>query len=178
MYHSITTVGQWVTGGHPSPGWATPPPPHIGHIFMDTATDLHAVCIFPFRVYELRGMILYAKSSLELIVNNRIGKVGIQLGPSHTRTPPVPPFILPLPHGTTSHLQLETLYTGSSVHPYVSPVSSFRVLVFLHHTRYAREYDICSRWRYLLLYPRVTYVRIITYKRVILSYTSSLVNDN
>lgn len=43
-------------------------------------TDDHAVCIFPFRRYEVRGMILYAKSSLELIVNNRIGKVGIRPG--------------------------------------------------------------------------------------------------
>lgn len=41
-------------------------------------TDDHAVCIFPFRRYEVCGMILYAKSSLELIVNNRIGKVGIR----------------------------------------------------------------------------------------------------
>lgn len=41
-------------------------------------TDDHAVCIFPFHRYEVCGMILYAKSSLELIVNNRIGKVGIR----------------------------------------------------------------------------------------------------
>lgn len=48
-------------------------------IFSTTEpTDDHAVCIFPFRRYEVCGMILYAKSSLELIVNNRIGKVGIR----------------------------------------------------------------------------------------------------
>lgn len=48
------------------------------HIFHGEPTDDHAVCIFPFRRYEVCGMILYAKSSLELIVNNRIGKVGIR----------------------------------------------------------------------------------------------------
>lgn len=42
-------------------------------------------------------MILYAKSSLELIVNNRIGKVGIRpdARPAHHR--PVPPRGSPLP---------------------------------------------------------------------------------
>lgn len=57
-------------------------------------TDDHAVCIFPFRRYEVCGMILYAKSSLELIVNNRIGKVGIRPDgrpPSHTPPSPAPP---------------------------------------------------------------------------------------
>jgi len=58
-------------------------------------TDDHAVCIFPFRRYEVCGMILYAKSSLELIVNNRIGKVGIRPDgrppskPHHRRHHPV-----------------------------------------------------------------------------------------
>lgn len=60
-------------------------------------TDDHAVCIFPFRRYEVCGMILYAKSSLELIVNNRIGKVGIRPDgrppskPHHRRHHPVIP---------------------------------------------------------------------------------------
>jgi hypothetical protein len=39
----------------------------------------HAVCIFPFRAYEGRALVLYAKSRLKLIVNNRIGKVGFGL---------------------------------------------------------------------------------------------------
>lgn len=50
-------------------------------------TDDHAVCIFPFRRYEVCGMILYAKSSLELIVNNRIGKVGIRPDGRPSSTP-------------------------------------------------------------------------------------------
>lgn len=65
-------------------------------IFSTTEpTNDHAVCIFPFRRYEVCGMILYAKSSLELIVNNRIGKVGIRPDgrppskPHHRRHHPV-----------------------------------------------------------------------------------------
>lgn len=73
-------------------------------IFSTTEpTDDHAVCIFPFRRYEVCGMILYAKSSLELIVNNRIGKVGIRPDgrppstPHHQRChPPLYPRNYPL----------------------------------------------------------------------------------
>lgn len=149
----------------------TQTPTHIGHIFMDTATDMHAVCIFPFRVYEVRGMILYAKSSLELIVNNRIGKVGIQ-----------PVLHPPSPRRGGGDLRV-SFTTGDvcsgTVLVYVSNLS----VVYSTPTqnqkpppssspasRYARECDICALSQ--------CYLRIITYKRVILSYTSSLVNDN
>lgn len=52
--------------------------PRRAAAYFPEPTDDHAVCIFPFHRYEVCGMILYAKSSLELIVNNRIGKVGIR----------------------------------------------------------------------------------------------------
>lgn len=62
-------------------------------------TDDHAVCIFPFRRYEVCRMILYAKSSLELIVNNRIGKVGIRpSGRGPVTHPPVRPSARRHPH--------------------------------------------------------------------------------
>lgn len=85
-------------------------------------TDDHAVCIFPFRRYEVCGMILYAKSSLELIVNNRIGKVGIRPDgrpPSaHPITASTAPywFTPPLrPHPFTGLLPLPVDRLSSSV---------------------------------------------------------------
>lgn len=72
-------------------------------------TDNHAVCIFPFRRYEVCGMILYAKSSLELIVNNRIGKVGI-------RPDGRPPSAHPITAGSTPWFT-----PFSPAHPFAGP---------------------------------------------------------
>jgi len=109
-------------------------------------TDDHAVCIFPFRRYEVCGMILYAKSSLELIVNNRIGKVGIRPDgwppskPHHRRYHPVvhrplcPPTIRwPSPSlRNASHLAPESARCRSAVRPSVSlSVQSVRPSVAL-----------------------------------------------
>lgn len=94
-------------------------------------TDDHAVCIFPFRRYEVCGMILYAKSSLELIVNNRIGKVGIRPGAVAVHPPPKASFgpvrgATPTTLRGASHLALESARCTSlaacpSVRPSVSP---------------------------------------------------------
>ena len=131
-------------------------------------TDDHAVCIFPFRRYEVCGMILYAKSSLELIVNNRIGKVGIRPDgwppskPHHRRYHPVvhrplcPPTIRwPSPSlRNASHLAPESARCRSAVRPSVSlSVQSVRPSVALD----------CP---YLCTYVHVrysTYVRTYTY---------------
>jgi len=99
-------------------------------------TNDHAVCIFPFRRYEVCGMILYAKSSLELIVNNRIGKVGIRPDgrPSSAHpitagpTPRNPSSVAPPPAGrlpsslrNASHLAPESARCRSAARPSVRP---------------------------------------------------------
>lgn len=86
------------------------------------------------------GMILYAKSSLELIVNNRIGKVGIR-----PLEPPWPILSLSSPYQQTrvSHLPPESAY-WISVHLYeclstcLSVDSSTRVSY--HGIRYTRSH--------------------------------------
>lgn len=99
-------------------------------------TDDHAVCIFPFRRYEVCGMILYAKSSLELIVNNRIGKVGIRpdgrppsaslrsrrrgTNPRFTPSPSTPAARWPSPSlRNASHLAPESARCRSAARPSV-----------------------------------------------------------
>lgn len=129
---------------------------------------MHAVCIFPFRGYDLTvGVILYAKSSLELIVNNRIGKVGIRPADNLFRS-------------------------GSAGFPRISPSLSSRSCRMSVRTS-VRLWRI-SKWRCVyvpesrafqvlgeLVTPSAKFActLCVTRKRVILSYTnSSLVNDN
>lgn len=158
-------------------------------------TDDHAVCIFPFRRYEVRGMILYAKSSLELIVNNRIGKVGIR---PDCRGHPKPPGTLvrcaaPPPRAQTLRGAAHLISYWSqrvadlllSVRPSVRSVGP---IVGMHRGHTVRPCVYTYAWpsrHFRPGYERIytcraartynaTQLRIITYKRVILSYTPAL----
>lgn len=180
-------------------------------IFSTTEpTDDHAVCIFPFRRYEVCGMILYAKSSLELIVNNRIGKVGIRPDgrppstPHHQRYhPPLYPRNYPLTVSLPS--QRISFSTGvsalqiccpsvrlslyPSVRPFV-PLDCPCVRIYVRTYTYVPARHFRAEYKRVYVYASTyadmykcaagtgtygtTYLRIITYKRVILSYTPAL----
>lgn len=98
------------------------------------------------------GMILYAKSSLELIVNNRIGKVGIR-----------PLEHLP-PHPIATDSRLSFAHR-ISVRLYECLSICLAVRGFEHTCFHGIRYTGCHAHTFPYLY-----LRIITYKRVILSY--------
>lgn len=153
-------------------------------------------------------MILYAKSSLELIVNNRIGKVGIRPDgrpppkPHHRRHHPVvhrplyPPTIRRPSLRNASHLAPESARCRSAVRPSVSlSVRSVRpcrstVRIYVRTYTYVPARHFRAEYKRIYVYASTyvdmykcaagtgtygsTYLRIITYKRVILSYTPAL----
>lgn len=131
-------------------------------------------------------MILYAKSSLELIVNNRIGKVGIRPGrpSSHPRKPRSAQCAAPPPQPSAAHLIWHWSQRVADL------LLSVRLSVCLYDRSYrrtVRRYVPTRTWpshHFRPGYERIyttrrpaylhRYVRIITYKRVILSYTPAL----
>ena len=163
-------------------------------------------------------MILYAKSSLELIVNNRIGKVGIRpdaaaTPSSHPRKPRSARCAAPPPQPSAAHLIWHWSQRVAdlllSVRPSVRPTvrlsvsasvpyrPTLSVGMYLHvrgpRTISVRGYERIYIYTYIYVYIYVyvyiyiyirwrrpayvylhRYVRIITYKRVILSYTPAL----